>query len=123
MDDATEWISSFLDSMSALPSSVVLPPSLLGLMRWVGSASEEEKKVSLVAEDMFSAMARGKTAIPKSEFDDAVQNLLTSRFEHSPELIKSARDLKLSVKKLLCCAAEKDHLEEVQYFNALKILV
>lgn len=109
--------------MSALPSSVVLPPSLLGLMRWVGSASEEEKKVSLVAEDMFSAMARGKTAIPKSEFDDAVQNLLTSRFEHSPELIKSARDLKLSVKKLLCCAAEKDHLEEVQYFNAFKILV
>lgn len=114
VDDATDWIASFLDSMSALPSSVVLPPSLLNLLQWVRVASKEEKEVFLVAERMYRTMAKGKAAVPEAEFDDAIQNLLMSQCEHSPEMIKSAKDLKMSVKKLLFSALERSKSNEVR---------
>lgn len=56
-DDAVEWISSFLSSMTALPPSVVLPESLVKAMQWLTEASESEKQVRAVAKSMFSKMA------------------------------------------------------------------
>ena len=121
MEEAADWISSFLDSMSALPPTVALPPSLLRLLRWVQHATPEEREVYLVAEEMFRTMARGITTtigitatIPKTEFDAAVQKLLSSRFEHSPQLIKSAKELRNSVKKMLLTSLESNSSTEVQ---------
>ena len=122
VDDATEWIASFLDSMSALPSSVVLPPSLLNLLQWVRLASKEEKEVFLVAERMYRTMAKGRTAIPGTELDDAIQNLLTSHCEHSPEMVKSAKDLKMSVKKLLRSALEQSKSNEVRPYRKYRYI-
>lgn len=114
-DEAIDWISSFLSSMSALPPTAItaLPSNLLHLLQWVHSATSEEKEVYLVAEAMFHSMSRGDTAITRTGFDSAVQNLLFSQHEHSPQLIKSAKGLRTSVKKMLFSALESNESTEV----------
>ena len=72
-----------------------------------------------VAEDMFRGMSRGGGgggggAIPQAEFDGAVQSLLAGRCEHSPQLVKSARGLRLSVKRMLSSALESNNSTEVR---------
>ena len=99
--------------MSALPPSAALHPSLLQLLQWIQCATVEEKEVYLVAEGMFHTMARGGSAIPKGEFDGAIQSLLSSQHEHSPQLTKSANELRGSVKKMLSSALESNNSAEV----------
>lgn len=62
---------------------------------------------------MFHTMARGGSAIPKGEFDGAIQSLLSSQHEHSPQLTKSANELRGSVKKMLSSALESNNSAEV----------
>lgn len=66
-----------------------------------------------MAEGMFHTMARGGSAIPKGEFDGAIQSLLSSQHEHSPQLTKSANELRGSVKKMLSSALESNNSAEV----------
>lgn len=122
VDEATDWISSFLESMSALPLTATLQPSLLRLLQWVQFTTTEEKEVYLVAEGMFCTMARGDDTISKAEFDSAIQNLLSSRYEQSPQLIKSAKELKLSVKKMLYSALESSNSAEVNIHATEKLI-
>ena len=119
MGEATDWISLFLGSVSALPPSSIaaLNPSLIHLLQWVQFATAGEKEVYLVARGMFLTMARGDSGIPKTQFDTAIQNLLSSQHEHSPQLIKSARGLRMSVKKMLSSALESSTSTEVRAYN------
>ena len=115
VDEAMDWISSFLDSTSALPPTAIaaLQPSLLHLLRWVQTATSEEKAVYLVAEGMFRTMSHGDSTIPRTGFDGAVQNLLSSRYKHSPQLVKSAKGLRISVKRVLSSCLESNNSAEV----------
>ena len=115
--EAEDWITSFLESTSALPPSAVaaVPPSLLRLLQWVSTATTEQREVCLVAEGMFRRMTRGDRVIPRSGVEGAVANLLSSSdgSEHSPQLVKSAKGLRMSVKRMLCSALESSQSEEV----------
>lgn len=75
-----------------------------------------------MADGMFHTMARGDSAIPKGEFDGAIQNLLSSHHEHSPQLIKSAKELRVSVKKMLSSALESNNSAEVRTLYSLSSL-
>ena len=76
----------------------------------------------LVAEDMFRRMARGERAITKSEVDSAVTNLLLGRSEDSPELVKSARDLRMAVKRMVSSALESTPNSEEVYTDLLQTI-
>ena len=124
-EEATEWISSFLDSTSALPPSIVadLLVSLLRLLKWVGGATPEEREVYLVAADMFREMVgRGDSSISRGGMDGAVAHLLSSgQYEDSPQLMKSARGVRMAVKRMLCSALESNKSEEVSGSLANKL--
>lgn len=124
VDEAADWITSFLDSMSALPPTTLsaLQPSLLRLLHWARSATVEEKAVYLVAEEMFRTMSRGASTIARSEVNEAVRNLLTSRFEHSPQVLKSAKGLRMSVKRMLSSALESSNSTEVSVQQPASVL-
>ena len=115
VNEAADWTSSFLDSTPALPPAVLsaLQPSLLRLLHWARSATTEEKAVYLVAEEMFRTMSHGTSAIARSEVDGAVMNLLTGRCEDSAQVIKSAKGLRMSVKRMLSSALESSNSTEV----------
>lgn len=70
-----------------------------------------------MAEGMFHTMARGGSAIPKGEFNGAIQSLLSSQHEHSPQLTKSANELRGSVKKMLSSALESNNSAEVHVYT------
>lgn len=110
--------------MSALPPTTLsaLQPSLLRLLHWTRSATVEEKAVYLVAEEMFRTMSRGASTIARSEVNEAVRNLLTSRFEHSPQVLKSAKGLRMSVKRMLSSALESSNSTEVSVQQPASVL-
>lgn len=68
---------------------------------------------------MFHTMAHGGSTISKGEFDGAIQSLLSSQHEHSPQLTKSANELRVSVKKMLSSALESNNSAEVYTFPIL----
>ena len=112
--EAVSWIGSFLDSMAALPPTVVVPDSLMKVMRWITEATESERQVRVVAKSMFSKMAGRSQAIPRAKIDESAQILLSSESESvSPEIAKS-NQLKGSVKKLMHSAVLQSGSDEVR---------
>lgn len=117
--EAVSWIGSFLDSMAALPPSVVIPDKLLKMMKWVTEATDSERQVRVVAKSMFSKMAGRNQAIPRMKIDDSAQILLSSESESvSPEIAKS-KQLKSSVKKLMHSALLQSGSDEVRGHRVL----
>ena len=116
VQDAGNWIGSFLSSIPALPPSVILPSSLVKVMQWVTRATDTEKQIRIVAKSMFSKMTGPENpTIPKSKIDERAQLLLASQSEHAhtPGLAKSAKELRSSVKRLLHSALLLSGSEEV----------
>jgi len=117
--EAVSWIGSFLDSMAALPPSVVIPDKLLKVMKWVTEATDSERQVRVVAKSMFSKMAGRNQTIPRMKIDDSAQILLSSESESvSPEIAKS-KQLKSSVKKLMHSALLQSGSDEVRGHRVL----
>ena len=118
VDEANQWIKSFLGSVSALPANVVLPDHLVRLMKLVSEATTSEKQICTVARSMFVKMADGKTSIPEDKIDECATRLLASGSVRSEgELAKSSKLLRGSVKKLLQEAAAKSETHEVHQLS------
>ncbi len=114
IDEASEWIDSFLSSLSALPASVVLPEHTLKIMRWISSATTADKQIYTVARSMFNTMANGASAIPKDKLDEAATRLLGSQSgDDGADLAKSSKMLRGSVKRLMQEAAAQTDTNEV----------
>lgn len=115
-NEAVHWIGSFLDSMAALPASVVVPDRLLKVMKWITKATESERQVRIVAKSMFSKMAGHNRAIPRGKIEQSAQMLLSSENENirvSPEIAKS-KQLQGSVKRLMHSALLQSGSDEVR---------
>ena len=115
-NEAVHWIGSFLDSMAALPASVVVPDRLLKVMNWITKATESERQVRIVAKSMFSKMAGHNQAIPRGKIEQSAQMLVSSESESirvSPEIAKS-KQLQGSVKRLMHSALLQSDSDEVR---------
>lgn len=115
-NEAVHWIDSFLDSMAALPASVVVPDRLLKVMNWITKATESERQVRIVAKSMFSKMAGHNRAIPREKIEQSAQVLVSSESESihvSPEIAKS-KQLQGSVKRLMHSALMQSGSDEVR---------
>lgn len=118
IDEASQWIESFLDSQPALPANVVLPKHTVRIMRWISQASTADKQIYTVARRMFNTMANGESAIAKDKLDEAATRLLGSQTSAggatSVDLAKSSKMLRGSVKRLLKEAAAQTDTNEVR---------
>lgn len=99
VEEASIWMKSFLDSRSALPSSVVLPDNLVRTMQVMSDATPTEKQVRLAAKSMFHKMAGEHDSIPRNEISQKAKMLLES--EEAVGLRKSSKVLESSVSRLL----------------------
>lgn len=119
IDEATGWIESFLGSLSALPASVILPSSLVKVMKWVTEATEAEKQIRNIAKSMFHKMVDGQSSIPRDKIDQSAEKLLSMESSEggfaseTSGLVKSSKLLKGSVKRLLQEAVIKSGTKEV----------
>ena len=121
IDEASGWIESFLGSLSALPASVVLPGSLVKVMKWVTEATESEKQIRSIAKSMFHKMGGGQSSIPQNVIDQSAEKLLSKEPSEggfasaieTPGLVKSSKLLKGSVKRLMQEAVIKSGTKEV----------
>lgn len=111
VDQASEWMKSFLDSTSALPPSVTLPTHLLREMQVIRDATQTEKQVRLAAKTMFQKMACGQEAIPKKEISQKAKSLLKA--EDAAQFKKSSRKLEGSINRLMHDALVINHTDEV----------
>ncbi len=115
VDEANQWIESFLSSLSALPATVVLPEPTVKIMRWISEATTADKQIYTVARSMFNTMADGAPAIPEDKLDEAATRLLSSQSGSGDGagLAKSSKMLRGSVKRLLQEAAAQTDSNEV----------
>lgn len=120
VDEGTDWIKTFLGSLSALPTSVLLPDSLVKVMKWIVEATDTEKQVRNIAKSMFHKMSDGQTSISKDKIDQSAEKLLSAGPNESvyvgndSDLIKSSKLLKGSVKRLLQESVIKSGTKEVE---------
>lgn len=117
VDEATQWIGSFLGSLSALPPSVVLPEHMVRIMRWVTEATSTDKQIYIIAKSMFREMADGKASIPKDKIEEAATRLMSSQSggTETPDLVKSSKMLRGSIRRLLQEAALSTTTDEVSF--------
>lgn len=126
VDEGTDWIKTFLGSLSALPTSVLLPDSLVKVMKWIVEATDTEKQVRNIAKSMFHKMSDGQTSISKDKIDQSAEKLLSAGPNESvyvgndSDLIKSSKLLKGSVKRLLQESVIKSGTKEVE--NSLHLM-
>jgi len=119
VDEASDWIGSFLGSVSALPANVVLPDKLVKVLNWVKAATAEEKKVHCTAKAMFQKMTGGKQELAKDDIDEAANKLLASKSGEgeTTKMVKSSKMLIGSVRRLLEEAAAKSTTDMVPVYT------
>lgn len=91
-EEATSWIKSFLNSLSSMPPSLVVPSKLIQVMQLLTEATEEEKKIRVVARSMFSKMAGGEEYIAKEKIEESTTSILPSGYQkETPKVMRSIR--------------------------------
>ena len=111
VDEASVWMKSFLESASALPSSVVLPSPLVREMEVMLDATPTEKQVCLVAKSMFQKMAGGRETISRKEISEKAKGLLESK--DAAHFKKSSKMLEGSINRLMHDALVINQKDEV----------
>lgn len=111
VDNASEWMKSFLESASALPPTVVLPSELVREMQVMTDATSTEKQVRLAAKSMFQKMAGGRKTIPRKEISQKAKSLLEA--EDTAHLKKSSKMLEGSINRLMQDALVINKKDEV----------